>query len=87
MSQKAKVKELEAEKEEKRIAALLETKNTSYKIKNVDQLKTAHTLGLTSDHGLVAKNLPTVTRPEEVQESRLGLPVCGMEQEIVEAIR
>ena len=85
--QKEKEKELAAEKEEERIAALLETKNTGYKVKNVDQLKTAHTLGVTSDQGLVTKEVPTVIRPEEVQESRVKLPVCGMEQEIVEKIK
>ena len=30
----------------------------------------------------MTKELPSVNRPKEVQESRLKLPVCGMEQEV-----
>ena len=51
------------------------------------QLKSAAALNITSDHGLSARDLPTIERPLEVQASRLNLPVCGMEQEIVEAIK
>ncbi|GMH94515.1 hypothetical protein TrST_g10959 [Triparma strigata] len=79
--------ELAQQKEEDRIAVLLKDKNTDYKPALTVQLKSAAALNITSDHGLSARDLPTIERPLEVQASRLNLPVCGMEQEIVEAIK
>ena len=72
-----------------RIEKINEGKNTEYKVDlaTVIAVKTAATLNLQSDVGKATSTGPTVNRPSSVTESRTKLPVCGMEQEIVEAVK
>ena len=73
--------------EEERVAELLKDKNTDYTADDAYELKTAHTLKITSQHGIAKKAVPVISRPSEVEATRVNLPVCAMEQEIVEAVR
>eukprot|EP00941_MAST-03F_sp_MAST-3F-sp1_P001310 g1310.t1 len=88
--EKEKAKKLAEEMEEKKIR---EEKEKAKKLADLETAREAKRIAIAEDLKRVRaiQNAPTVsvvnvTRTPEIMESRKELPVCGMEQEIIEAV-
>uniref|UniRef100_A0A7S2VW51 RNA helicase n=1 Tax=Triparma pacifica TaxID=91992 RepID=A0A7S2VW51_9STRA len=86
---KEREREEREEKERKRIEKLEEGKR-GYKVQEPISLITPYNSGVTSNFALPdpnsTQNTHTITRPPDVNSTRLKLPCVGMEQEIIEAV-